>query len=144
MHKLFRSYSIPKAAKILILACTAFLAGLNAVCTLKNFVEAGAKNKNSIFLKPGGHFADFKSYLLGQPAVGFITDKDISAENNDGKFLEAQYILAPTRLDLNNPNHAFIILDCTSMLTALDMMNDLNAEPVTVNSYGKILAKRLP
>ncbi|OGX28269.1 MAG: hypothetical protein A2787_02290 [Omnitrophica WOR_2 bacterium RIFCSPHIGHO2_01_FULL_48_9] len=99
-------------------------------------------NKNLVFAEPGREFADLADDLQGVEKVGFLTDKDMSPEKNDGLFLQAQYRLAPTVLDLGNAQHPLLIFDCQNVLTAFDMMKELNAAPLHVNPYFKILAER--
>jgi len=140
---ILKNQSPSRIFRIFILYAAIALTGLNAFYTFQDYWRSSSRNKNSIFLKPGYHFADLRNHLTGVEIAGFLTDKDTSSENNDGKFLEAQAILAPTVLDLNNPNHPLIVLDCTNMVAAFDILNQLNAEPIYVNSYGKILAKRI-
>jgi len=94
------------------------------------------------FLEPGHEHLDFKDFLGGAKEIGFLTDKDMSAEKNDGQFLKAQYALAPLLLDLNNPNHEFLIIDPTSIFSALEINQDLKADFVHVNGFNKILAQR--
>src|SRR3989338_8725661 len=43
-------------------------------------------------VEPGTEYNDFKSVLAEIPRIGFLTDKDMSPERNDGQFLAAQYI----------------------------------------------------
>ena len=90
--------------------------------------------------EPGLQYSDFKESLSGVKEAGFVTNKDLSSEKNDGEFLMAQYILAPTVLDLNASRHKYNILDCTSEKHILFALKNLNARPIKINKYGKILA----
>lgn len=95
-----------------------------------------------ISLKPGFEFEGLKNYLKGIPRVGYISDKNQSAEGNDGRFMMAQYMLAPTVLDLNNPNHRYVVLDVLTPESAINILKIINARVITVTPYGKILAER--
>ncbi len=124
----------------IILAC--LVLGRNIHSLSKLYHKIVFINKNLIFVEPGRDFADLADDLKGVAKVGFLTDKDMSAEKNDGFFLQAQYLFAPTMLDLGNPEHELIIFDCPNPLSAFDMMQKLNAAPLHVNPYFKILARR--
>ncbi len=93
-------------------------------------------------LEPGFQYADLKEGLQGVPIAGFLTGGNETAEGNDGQFMLAQYVLAPTVLDLNNTTHRYTILDCTTPQEALGMLKIINAKPVHVNAFGKILAEK--
>jgi len=53
--------------------------------------------KKPILLEPGSQFAMFRPYLKGVRKIGYITNRDLS----DGAFLQAQYYLVRTILDLH-------------------------------------------
>ena len=114
----------------------------NLINLEKTYYQTLSQLSHRKFLEPGYEFVNFKSFLKGVKEVGFVTDKDMSPEKNDGQFLMAQHALAPIILDLNNPNHEFIIIDSTSLIVALDMNQRLNAHFIQVNEFSKILAQR--
>ncbi|OGX09355.1 MAG: hypothetical protein A2306_08960 [Omnitrophica WOR_2 bacterium RIFOXYB2_FULL_38_16] len=120
------------ALSLIVLVCNIFILVTGIIIQLKT------ENKNSF--EPGLQFADLKDDLNGVHEAGFITNKDLSSENNDGQFLMAQYMLAPTALDLNATKHKYNILDCTSKTHVLYALRSLNAAPLKINKYGKILA----
>jgi|GEM_PF-561698 len=91
---------------------------------------------------PGIEFADLKERLQGVRQAGFLTEAESSAEGNDGRFLLAQYMLAPTMLDLNNPTHRYNVLHCATPQAAIGIMKIIGAKPVYVNIFGKIIAER--
>jgi hypothetical protein len=99
------------------------------------------RRENIIYYEPGHQFADLREKLENTRSVGFITDKDMSSENNDGQFLRAQFMLAPLILDLNNHRHPWLILDCTNTFKAFFIMKEINARLVYINPYGIILAR---
>ncbi|MBU4333770.1 MAG: hypothetical protein KKD07_04955 [Candidatus Omnitrophica bacterium] len=120
------------ALSLIVLICNVFIliAGI--------FIQLKTENRNSF--EPGLQFADLRDDLKGIREAGFVTNKDLSSENNDGHFLMAQYMLAPTVLDLNATKHKYNILDCTSKTHVLYALRSLNAAPLKTNKYGKILA----
>ena len=125
---------------LFILLCAAV--GCNFLLLFKTYRLALAENRLRKPPQPGCEFLDFKPKLAPLKIVGFFTDKDMSSERNDGQFLAAQYTLAPVILDLNNPRHRLVILDYTSFIAAFEKIRAINARPVYVNGYGKILAER--
>jgi len=102
------------------------------------------KNLDKQFLEPGFEFAGLKKPLEGIPKAGYLSEKNQTAENQDGRFMMAQYMLAPTVLDLNNPNHQYLILDCSRPEAALYLLKETKAKPIAVTPFGKILAERQP
>jgi hypothetical protein len=94
------------------------------------------------FQEPGYQFKSFEKYLSGVHEIGFLTDKTMSPEDNDGIFLQAQYALAPTILDLDNTDQHIFLIDCRNFITAFDIMQHLKAGPIYVNEYTKVLAEK--
>ena len=121
-----------------------------AALIIVNIVVTGNKTyaqyqlRNSPSLEPGFQFSGLKKDLVDLRTVGYLTEKNISSENNDGQFMLAQYMLAPTVLDLNNPNHRYAILDCTRPETAAQLIKSLNGRVVSMTPFGKILIERGP
>jgi len=99
-------------------------------------------HRHDEMLEPGSQFADFKKYLKGQKSIGFLTDKDMSPENNDGFFSQTQYILAPIVVNLNNPKNEFNILDYSEMNYIIYSIRALNSVRLTSNEYGQALIRR--
>ena len=101
-----------------------------------------SRKSPAVFAEPGIEYIDFKPLLKGIHRVGFLTNKNTSAEHNDGQFLKAQYMLAPVVLELRDENQSLLVIDPTSLIPAFDIMQRLNAVPILVNPYGKVLAQR--
>ncbi|VAX37608.1 hypothetical protein MNBD_UNCLBAC01-1634 [hydrothermal vent metagenome] len=93
-------------------------------------------------LEPGSQFAHFAEHLEGQTHIGFLTDKDMSAENNDGFFSQTQYILAPVIVELNVPKHEYSVVDYTNYKHLLYTMRLLKAKRIAHNEYGQALVQR--
>ena len=117
---------------------------VNFMTLLIAYQIAPAHRRTTITLEPGTEFKDFKNIIAGEKTVGFLTDKDMSPEQNDGQFLGAQYLFAPHILDLNNPNHHLLILDYIDYPAALKKIKEIGAVYIYTNVWGKILAKRNP
>ena len=56
------------------------------------------------------------------------------------QFEQAQYMLSPTVLDLNNTNHPLVVFDCMAPQTNMAKIKELGLEPVSINNVGIILA----
>ena len=122
-----------------------FISGLllhNILDISQLYTKISRLNKNLAFTPPGREFASLQGHLAGVERAGFLTDKNMSPENNDGFFLMAQYALAPVMLDLDDTTHTDIILDCRNYFHALDLMKKADAAPVYTNDFGKILARK--
>jgi hypothetical protein len=85
-------------------------------------------------------FKDFQPILKNVPIAGYITNKPMASENNDGHFLMAQYTLAPTVLALNDPQYEYSIIDCTDKTSIMYALQQTQSTPIALNPYGKILA----
>ena len=117
---------------------------LNFFSMIRSYNLALFSNNQNKFSEPGYEFLDLKEILSNTAIIGFLTNKNMSSEKNDGQFLKAQYILVPTVLDLGNDNYNRVIIDATSLIAAFDIMQKMGAVPVYVNQYEKILAERKP
>ncbi|OGX08946.1 MAG: hypothetical protein A2Z88_07585 [Omnitrophica WOR_2 bacterium GWA2_47_8] len=129
------------AVKIISISLVFFLILVQLIYLLNLFVIF-EKGKTSPVQEPGYEFTELKLKLKDTGRVGFITDKDMSPEGNDGKFLEAQYILAPMVLELGNSANRFTIVDSSNLTRGLAMAENIGAVPVHVTPYGKILAEK--
>lgn len=95
--------------------------------------------------EPGSQFANFKNLISNQTkSIGYITDKSMSREKNDGTFLQAQYYLAPVILKLQDENQPLFILDSTDIDYIIKTIRRLNAKRLSSNEYGQALMVRLP
>ena len=134
------NYRLRLAASIGLLLFFVF----HVVSFLMAFPKFIKSSRNFDERYPGVEFADLKEKLPGQATVGFLTDKDMSPERNDGQFLAAQYILAPIVLDLNNDRHTYLIFDCLDPLSVSQMTQKLSATIIATNPYNKTLAVKNP
>ena len=128
--------------KNIIFICTWLLILLHLLCAGINTLS---KLQNPLpNFEPGYEFEDFKDKIKGEKIIGFLTNRDTSAEKNDQEFLLAQYMLAPVILDLNNPQHKLLILDYTSPIFLGYKLKELSAVRLYDNSFNKVLAVHLP
>ncbi|MFH1359656.1 MAG: hypothetical protein ABIJ41_01290 [Candidatus Omnitrophota bacterium] len=126
-----------------------FLALVSAVILL-NLVGLGRKifSREKIFILPsvfnfpGFQFSGLKDDLRDVPYVGYFTDKDLDVPLYAAQFQQAQLILAPTVLDLNNTGHEYIIFDCTTPQIAFRKMKELHVQPLKINPLGAVLGQK--
>lgn len=88
----------------------------------------------------GDQFRGLETAFNHARLVGYYTDKDIDEKIAIAQFEQAQYILAPTVLDLNNTSRDFVIFDCTTPQVALQKIKDLKLQALKANNLGVILA----
>lgn len=136
MQKLLFSYF-----RVFLVGVSALLVAVNAVLGFMG-VMAQRQLGGPEQLEPGFQYADLKGYLQGVRTAGFLSDGNQTAEGNDGQFMMAQYILAPTVLDLGNASHRYTVLDCSTPQAALGLFKIIQAKPLHVNPFGKIIAEK--
>lgn len=88
----------------------------------------------------GIQFMGLENVFKGVRTVGYYTDKDLENPLAIAQFEQAQYMLAPTVLDLNHTGYHWVIFDCTNPRTALEMIKVLGFMPLKINKQGIILA----
>ncbi len=92
----------------------------------------------------GYQFKGLEQFTKGITHIGYYTDKNIKTDEAASKmFAHAQYILAPSILDLNNTDHDYILLVCSNEKVAWAKLKEIKALPLRRNKYGMILARRL-
>jgi hypothetical protein len=87
----------------------------------------------------GFQFMGLDNVFKGVRTVGYFTDKDLSNTLALAQFEQAQYMLAPTVLDLNHTQYHWVIFDCTSPDKAMEAIKNLGLTPLKENR-GIILA----
>ena len=125
----------------LILFASACILGVNGFY-LYAHTQTRLIDPNLAFVEHGWQFADFRDKLKGVRTIGFLTNKDMSSEKNDGEFLQAQYILAPTVLEINNTAHPLQLMDYTDQVFVFYMLKQLNAVVIHDNAFNKVLCKK--
>lgn len=93
------------------------------------------------FYFQGFKFSGLDDILKDVKYVGYYTDKDLTVTHHLAEFAQAQYIVAPVILDLNNTKHKFILFDCTSEGKAFTKIREIGAIALRKNKYGIILAQ---
>jgi hypothetical protein len=87
----------------------------------------------------GFQFMGLENVFKGVRTVGYYTDKDLSNTLAIAQFEQAQYMLVPTVLDLNNTQYHWVIFDCTSPQAAMGAIQRLGFTPLKIRN-GIILA----
>ena len=116
---------------------------LNSLDLLKETVIIREFKKSLPFRFLGLKFAGLENTFRDIPYIGYYTDKDLNEKQNAAQFAQAQYILAPTILDLNNTDHEFILFDCTATDKALKKIREIHAAAIKKNDFGIILTRKI-
>jgi len=140
MTRTFKQFGI---VNILILLLTIFLIGHSSFYLFIYIIQK-LNDPKPTFVEPGYQFANFITELRGVKTAGFLTNKKLSREHNDGEFLQAQYLFAPTLLELHQTDHRYIIMDYTDQVFAFYMLDKLKAKPLDHTGFSKILATTDP
>jgi hypothetical protein len=89
----------------------------------------------------GIKFAGLGDVLKNETRVGYITDLTIEDSGNLAEYSQAQYMLAPVILELNNAQTPFLIVNCSSDAVAFEKLKSLGLQPLKRNQFGVILAR---
>ncbi len=131
-----------KTIIVLSLIFIAFTLFLSIRYVIKN------KNQALIIYEPGYQYANFLPHLKQVKRLGFLTNKPTSSESGFEDLLQAQYILAPRILDLNNSTYEYNILDYMvepkDQIYVFYMLNKLQATKIDDNDWGRVLIRKNP
>ena len=134
-----------KKIKIFYAALLAAFSLANALILAADIFSVQKRREDSrIFYFAGMRFSGLKDFLKGADYIGYYTDKNLSKSEYAAQFSQAQYILAPVILDLNNTSHRFILFDCTTEKKAFEKIKEIGAVAVKKNPYGIVLAENRP
>ena len=81
----------------------------------------------------GYQFIGLENVFKNIRTVGYYTDKNLDNPVSIAQFEQAQYMLAPTVLDLNHTQYRWVIFDCTSPKVAMEAIQRLKLIPVKAN-----------
>lgn len=113
----------------------------NFFCLIQKTVEMRQIRKRVPYTFAGDRFRGLDALVGKTPYLGYYTDKNLDDNRSAMQFAQAQFVLAPAILDLNNTGHEFILFDCTSPLAAIKKIQEIGAQPLKANRYGIILAR---
>ncbi|MCA9404786.1 MAG: hypothetical protein KC897_13435 [Candidatus Omnitrophica bacterium] len=134
LKKILTAENCALAASVILCAVTSFFLFANYMVK--------SRMRGIPVIEPGTQFVQFKPYLTDVRELGYLTNKDMSEEKNDGFFLQAQYMLAPTVLRLNDTEHKMLILDYSKPVYAWFTMKSMRAAPKFSSEYGPVLAEQ--
>jgi hypothetical protein len=128
-----------KILKNTFLTCLILIAGFD-LCTAYIQAMGELTDRTSIPLHSlGFQFMGLENVFKDVRTVGYYTDKDMNNTLAIAQFEQAQYMLAPTVLDLNHTQYHWVIFDCSNPQTALTAIKQLGFTPLKMN-HGIILA----
>lgn len=89
----------------------------------------------------GLQFSPVKDIIRPFPdRIGYLTDKDLSEILPGMQFAQAQYVLAPAILDLNNTDHRYLLLDYADKKLMRKVTAEHQLVPLRQTRGGVILA----
>ena len=128
--------------KIIWSLALAVIVIVNLTQSLQDIIQEKAKRQKVPFFFAGYKFYCLEKVFKDIKYAGYYTDKNLDEPVDAAQFAQAQYILAPTILDLNNTSHTFIIFDCTNEELALTRIKEIGAVPIKRSPFGLILARK--
>ncbi len=146
MDKTLTRLSVSNYFRALGLLRSLFLAGAfllgawNAATVVREIRDTARRRAGLPYYFPGLKFSRLEEVLRGQRYVGYLTDKDLDEKFHAMQFSQAQYVLAPVILDLNDASHRYILFDFTSQDRAMARIAETGALPLMKNNFGIILA----
>ena len=129
--------------KFLFTSCAVFIVITNMLALYKEIRIVGRIRRAIPYTFIGNKFLGLSSVLKDVKRIGYYTDKSLDVNQNAMQFAQAQYILAPIILDLNNTNYPFVLFDCSQRTVALEKIREAGLIPVKENQFGIILARNL-
>ena len=125
--------------KIIFFTCLILAAAFNLLTAYAQAI-AQLQDRTSIPLHSlGFQFMGLENVFKDVRTVGYYTDKDLNNPLAIAQFEQAQYMLAPTVLDLNHTQYHWVIFDCTSPQVAMEAIQHFGFTPLKIN-HGIILA----
>lgn len=113
----------------------------NLFKTQKKFQSFAVKARTKPFIFIGTQFEGLKDPLHGLQKVGYYTDRSLDERFAAAQFAQAQYVLAPVILDLNNIDHPLVIFDFKNKNKSVQNILELEMIPVSISPSGIILAE---
>ena len=138
---LFKNYLLKSPLKLLLLIFFIFVLGMNYVNLSEEIQLLSKIQRIQGHQKIGKKFYGLDNAFKNIKYVGYYTDKDLKDPENNKQVSEAQYVIAPTIVDINNTDHEFILFDCTSENIALEKIEEINAT-IIQKHLGIILARK--
>lgn len=115
-------------------------AALSAGQLTARTIHQGRNSARAPLHSLAAQFEGLRGAFANVRRAGYYTDKNPELPLVIAQFEQAQYILAPSVLELNNTSLPLIIFDCTSPAVALAKIQELGLTPVSASNTGLILA----
>ena len=131
---------LSKIKHILILVLTTGLIGINIFYFY--VYRQNKKVEEARSIEPGYQFLEFRPYLENIKTIGYITQKSLERESNDGIYLQAQYFLAPTIIKQGEWPGTYNIIDSEDINFLIEQFRATNSRRIANNLYGQALIKR--
>lgn len=128
--------------KIIFVLALLFVVMVNLAESFTDILDVYSQRRNNPFFFSGYRFTGLEKTFKNVKYAGYYTDKDLDESPAAANFAQAQYILAPTILDLNAANHEFILFDCSRQEIARQKIEELKYIPLKRNKFGVILARK--
>ena len=113
----------------------------NSIQLTEEIIKLNKIRKYQPYSFPGHQLLGLSSFLENSQYIGYYTDKNLSNNLNARQVAQAQYILAPIILDLNNIHHRYVLLDCTTLQKAWTKTKESNLVPYKISKTGIILTR---
>ena len=129
--------------QIAFASAACLIIGLNTVSLYKEMNLLAQARRQIPYLFMGKKFLGLSEILKNTKYAGYYTDKNLDENRPALQFAQAQYILVPIILDLNNTDHPYVLFDCSSEEIALQKIKEAGLVPAKKNQFGIILTRRL-
>jgi hypothetical protein len=116
--------------------------GLNSAQVFREIQAIYRVKKVIPYAFPGHKFLGLEAIFKDVAYAGYYTDKNLDDFEHGAQFAQAQLMLVPTILELNNLGHEYTLFDCTSPEIAYQKIREAGLIPMKKNQFGIVLAKR--
>ena len=129
--------------QILMTSCLCVWLALNLLRLYKDNQRIENFRKDIAHQHIGEVFHQLKPFTKDIESMGYYTDRDITVDQNAAKdFAHAQYLLAPTVLELNSLDHEYTFFNCKNPKLAISIIKAKGFELLKGNARGMLLTKR--
>jgi len=138
LSRYFNRISAPAAIFLTLCLLVLFF---NLVQSVAAFNKQQLVRADHPYLFFGFKYLGINEFLPEASRAGYLTDKNPDERLNAMEFAQAEYILLPATLDLNNADHEYLILAFSSTEAAGKAIKANGLVPLKQNRFGIILAK---
>ena len=120
--------------KTIFFICLILVAAFNLLTAYAQAVLQLQDRKTIPLHSLGFQFMGLENVFKDIRTVGYYTDKNLDQPLAIAQFEQAQYMLAPTVLDLNNTKYRWVIIDCTNPQVAMETIKRLGLAPLKIHN----------